>query len=376
MPSQIEGEQGRSRFIYVLNRGESKQDSVIVTNHAGETKTIAIEALDAITTSDGSYSVVDSVEKNQDVGNWIQLEATTIVLPAGASREVGFTITVPETAGVGEHSGGIAVYARDAASKSGITLKTRVATRMYITVPGKIERNIIFEEVTHKIEDNQLIFNIRAKNDSNVKLEPALDITLSALLGSRTQQEDENGVFLPGWDMEITKIWDKPAPKFGFYRVKVVLHTWTMEQTLPDGTTSTIPNLDFTYKFSFWVGGGYLLWTLIILMLLWIIYRTFVYFGDKSKYILEVETYTVKKGDTIMHISERTGIFPRVLVKLNQLKWPYVINAGDKLLIPRGRMSAGKLHQKKISNPMPSFWRYLISAKMSIYHPFPDKSDK
>lgn len=378
VPSQVEGvgEEDRSWFVYTLNKGEVKTDSVMINNHADISKIIIVESLDAITTNDGSYSLVNSISENQDVGDWVQLEQIEVTLPANSSAEVGFTVTVPNNASVGEHNGGITIYEKPKTTTSDIKIVTRVAARMYITVPGKIERNIEFEEVGYEIKDGQLIFNIKAKNDSNVKLEPALDITLNALFGSRTQSKDKAGTFLPNRDMEITEVWDRPAPKLGFYRTKIVLHTWTMEQTMPDGTTSTIPNLDFTYRLSFWVGGGYLLWILLILILLWVIYRTIVYFGDRSKYILETEIYIAKKGDTIMHISERTGIFPQVLVKLNQLKWPHMINPKDKILISRGRLSAGKLINKRISDPMPSFWRYLISISMSLYHPSPNELDK
>jgi len=376
MPSQIEGGETRSWFVYTMNKGESREDSITINNHSDKSKTVVIEFLDAISTTDGSYSLVESRSKNQDIGKWVDLEESTFVLSAGSSREIKFTVTVPNDASVGEHNGGIVVYEKPKINNSDIKIITRVAARMYITVPGKIERNIEFEEVDYEIQDGQLIFNIKAQNDSNVKLEPALSITLSGLLSSRTQEENNNGVFLAGKEMDITETWDRPAPRFGFYRVKLILSTWTMEQTMPDGTVSKIPNLDFTYSFNFWVGSLYMVWLLLILILFWITYRVVVYLGDRSKYILDTEVYVVKKGDTIMHISERTGVFPRVLVKLNQLRWPYVINAKDKLLVPRGRLSAGKLYQKRISDPMPSFWIYLLSWRISLYHPSAGKSDK
>ena len=34
MVPQIEGEEARGRFEYVLSKGESKQDSIIINNHA------------------------------------------------------------------------------------------------------------------------------------------------------------------------------------------------------------------------------------------------------------------------------------------------------------------------------------------------------
>lgn len=377
IPSQIEGEETRSWFVYTMNKGDIREDSVVINNHATKSKTIIVESLDALTTLDGSYSLVNSISDNQDIGNWVELEQDTITLPAGSSVEVKFKVTVPNDASVGEHNSGITIYEKPSGlANSGFNIETRVAARMYITVPGKIERNVEFGEVSYKIEDGQLIFNIQAINKSNVKLEPALDIYVSGLFGSRGQEENQNGVFLAGSAIDITKTWDRPAPKFGWYRVKIILHTWEMEQALPDGTVSKIPNLDFTYSFNFWVGSLYIIWLLLILILSWIAYRGVVYFGDRSKYVLEIEIYTVKKGDTIMHISEKTGVFPKALVQLNQLKWPYVINSKDKLLIPRGRLSTSKLYQKQISDPMPSFWVYLLSIRMSLYHPSINQSDK
>jgi len=374
-PQQIDGEGSRSWFVSTLNRGESKHDVVSISNDTESALEVFLEALDGVSTNNGGYSLVSSVSENQDLGTWINLERASVVIAPLASVKVGFTINVPSTASAGEHRGGIAVYAKNDSTQLNDDTRnqTHVAARIYVTVPGEITRDIVFEEATHRIEDGRLFFDIKAQNKSNIILEPALDISMRNLFFSTTQSEDTTGTFLAGSDMVIEKEWTKRAPRFGYYSVNLVLHTWTVKQTLPDGTVSILPDQTFEYSFGFWVGSTWLIWALLMLLLGWLGYRAWAYLGDRSKYLMEHTTYIVKKGDTVVRIAEERGTKVKQIVRLNALPWPHTINAKDKLLVPRGRLSADGLQQKRMSDPMPSFWVYLISIKISLYHPSVEK---
>jgi len=368
-PKPLPNEPLRSWFVYTLRPGETKDDTVVINNHSDKPLAVIIEALDATNTAEGGFTLIDSPDQNQDIGRWIKLDASAVSIAAGKSAEVGFRIAVPSDASPGQHSGAIAIYEKLAGQPSGIGLRIRVGARVYVTVPGKVTRKITIQKVSHEIKDGKLTFAIQAKNESNVNLEPALDINMRSLLRNLHQEENELGTYLPNSSMKLTATWKRSAPKMGYYRVKLVLHTWSVDEVLEDGSKKTLPDMTFSYSFSFWVGGKYLIWLTSFLLLLWLGFRFVIYLLDRIKYRTKVEVHTIQKGETVMHLSERTGVFPQHIVRFNRLVWPYAVNAGDRLMVPTRPLTPDELYQKLQSEFLPPVWQYLLSFRTSLYHP-------
>jgi LysM repeat protein len=368
MPDATTSEPSRSWFVYTLNPGDTQEDTAVINNTSNDPIVAIVEGLDAINTSSGGFTLVQSPDENQDLGNWVTFENNTVQIPANQSKTVKFKITVPANASVGQHSGAVTVYEKPADATSGVGLRIRVGARIYVTVPGKVVRNMTFDKVTHAIKDGKLTFEIAARNKSNINIEPALDI---ALVGLRTirQTTDSNGQFLPNSKIDFKVDWKRPAPKVGYYRANFVLHTWSAEEILPDGTKNQLPDMTFKYSYGFWVGGRYVAILLVLLLLLWIIYRTVIYWRDKNKFQTKVDVYVVKHGETVMHIAESTGVFPQAIMNFNQLSWPYTLDAGDKLMIPVGRLNPDELFDKIKSQPLPAVWHYWLSYRPSLYYP-------
>ena len=367
MPKQLDDTtETRSWFVHTLDLGESLQETVVINNHSDKTVTAIIEALDATSTRTGGYSLVSSVEKNEDIGNWVVLDSNRIVLAPHESREIGFVITVPITASVGEHSGGIAIHELLPIKKDGVNIQMRVAARIYITVPGKVVRDIEFRKVSYTIDDGQLIFNIQARNNSNVRIEPDLDITITGLFGSSTQHYENVGNFLSESEINIESIWEDSPPRFGFYSIKTVLHTGSVEQFLDNGKVSTLPNETYEHSIIIWVGPQWLGWLLLALIFIWIGYRAVIYIRDGEKYYTKVELYMVKSGDTLTSIVNEYKITPKLLLKFNKLSWTFDISPGDSIMIPVGRLTKTQVGQQ---GQMPTIWKYLITIKSSLYYP-------
>lgn len=369
MPQPTPAEPSRSWFVYTLKPGETKSDTAIINNNSEKSVTVAVEGLDAINTSDGGFTLIESTAQNQDLGNWVKLSANTIQIPAGDSAKVNFSLTVPNNASPGQHSGAIVIYEKSASSPDGIGLRLRVGARIYVTVPGTVTRKLVFQKASHEIKDRKLIFHITARNESNVNIEPALDINIRGLFGSYHQEENSNGVFLPNSTITIDKEWKKRAPLMGYYRVSMVLHTWSVDEILPDGSKKTLPDMTFKYSFGFWVGKIYFALLILLLIFGWLAYRLAIFWKDKNKYRTKVEIYTIAKGETIIHIAEKTGALPQLIVKFNRLVWPYALNVGDKLMVPIRPLTPDELYRKSQIELLPSVWSYLISFKSSLYHP-------
>ncbi len=369
MPQPTPTEPSRSWFVYTLNPGTSQTDTVLINNSSDKSINVAVEALDAINTAEGGFTLIDLASQNKDLGLWVTPSANSVQIPAGKSAEVNFTLKVPENATPGQHSGAIVVYEKSADSTDGVGLRIRVGARIYVTVPGKVVRKLTFQKVSHEIKDGKLIFHIQARNESNVNIEPALDINLKGLFGSYRQEENSNGTFLPNSTITIDKTWEKRAPLMGYYRVNLVLHTWSVDEILSDGSKTTLPDMTFKYSFSFWIGGIYFALLTILLILGWLVYRLLTFWKDRNKYRTKVEVYAIAKGETIMHISEKTGALPQLIVKFNRLVWPYALNVGDKLVVPVRPLTSDELYRKSEIETMPPVTSYLLSFKSSLYHP-------
>jgi len=375
VPEQVNGEEARSWFAWTLAGGETKRDVLVINNYAEDSFEVVLEALDSVSSRSGNFTLVDSVSQNRDLGRWIDFDQTRVTIAPLTSVRVGFVIRVPQAAGVGEHSGAIVTYAKDPAKSASAQTEEPVVARVYVAVPGAITREVVFTDVTHRVEEGgRLFFSIKAQNRSNIKLEPALDISLRNFFVSATQSEETVGTFLAGDDIVVEKEWARGAPKFGYYTVDVALHTWNTKQILADGTVSTLPDQTYDYHYSFWV-IPVLLWRLLfILILSWLSYRIWAYLRDRGNYLTEYVIRTVKKGDTIVKIAEEENVNINRIVRLNALTWPYTVNIKDGLLIPRGRLTFDELCRKRESDPMPRFWVYLFSLKSGLYRPSLNKS--
>ena len=169
-----------SWFIYNLDLGESKQDAVLVFNTTDEVKAVKLYAVDSTPSNQGNFALKGEDDPRVGIGAWIELSEEVIILEPGQSKEVAFTITIPEDADVGEHSGGIILQKADPSNvdaETGASIVTRVGIRVYQTVPGEITKDIELkdfsvEEIFSPTEGPMYEINVTAKNNGNVTLTP------------------------------------------------------------------------------------------------------------------------------------------------------------------------------------------------------------
>lgn len=75
------------------------------------------------------------------------------------------------------------------------------------------------------------------------------------------------------------------------------------------------------------------------------------------------ETYAVKSGETLNGIANRAGISASALAKANDLKEPYALRAGQKLVIPGGKTPTAVSSAKPNPSPKPAQAKPATSAK-------------
>src|SRR3989344_4925301 len=233
-----------SWFIYTLDLGESKDDALLVSNTTEEEQTVKLYAVDSVASNQGNFALEAEDAARVGIGSWIALSETLLTLQPGESREVPFTITIPQTADVGEHSGGIIIQKADKnqVEGTGASIVTRIGIRVYETVPGTIVRQLAITDFTvERAADTQAFtISLTAENRSNVTLKPTAELVVGGWgkleMFPRSNFNPKQGIVIDLTDLTdffsgdvqsrdwqllreqtVTTRWDWPKPVFGHY---------------------------------------------------------------------------------------------------------------------------------------------------------------
>ncbi|MBU0708092.1 LysM peptidoglycan-binding domain-containing protein [Patescibacteria group bacterium] len=336
-----------SWFIYTMEPGESREDSAMILNATDESASFKIYAVDATTTSDGSFAPLMQDEKRKDVGSWVELPQETIEVPANTEMEVPFKITIPENdVDVGEHIGAIVIQEileKDVVTGGArISIITRVGVRMYVTIPGEIRKELnitgfrgnllsrlkYMQEVVPVDRILDLLglkpavqYFISFENTGNVHLDLSGKVKIQNIFGRTIKSiEDVNfGIIMPDKPTSNFVNWTDP-PVFGRFKA-------TAEVTYGDGEVATATAV-------IWVIPYRLLILIALIIVIFIIIRLLfqlIVAKEKSK----MGIHTVIEGDTIESIAEQYGLRWKYLARVNKLKAPYQIKVGQEILVPK-----------------------------------------
>lgn len=353
----------RSWFVYEIDLGESITDKAVVVNGTNKSVDLTIAALDAAITSTGGYTLVGNTGQNKDVGTWVEIEKTHVTLPPHSQEIIDFTITVPEDADVGSHPGGLTIWrtAEETHSKNAmISILTRIAARIYVTVPGDIVRSLEVSNIKHSVRKGILYFSMNLKNNGNVQLTPETDIALRGLFGRIGNQEKSAlGMILRSTEIKATIPWQKKAPFFGRFVADFRIHYGEK-----DFKGDYVVDEYIDAKYIFWIIPWWnLLILLIILILLFFIRNLWKWLIIRKRLNEKTKKHKVKKGETLTIIADIYDVNPKKIAKFNLLKWPYDLIEGDILLIPQGKMTKAEKEASKQDKKGPKKLEPVVAEK-------------
>lgn len=183
-PSNAQGKaEGRSRFTYKVDPGQTVKDHVRVRNAGTETLRVTLFAADAYNDEKGDFALRGSDEKATGAASWTTFDGKPqlrLTLARGESRVVPFTVTVPKDATPGDHPAGILA----AATSSGqIKVERRIADRMYVRVSGDLQPILTVASMSAVYQggwnpfDGSVLVNASLSNAGNVALEGVVTLT-------------------------------------------------------------------------------------------------------------------------------------------------------------------------------------------------------
>ena len=149
------GESGasRSNFILELAPGQNITDRISVFNYTDQSMTFNLFGADAYNASGGGAFALRLPDPDtgvlpsaEDLGAWIDVPVSVLVVPPGTRTDVPFTVTVPLDAEPGDHAGGI--VALDTQPRGGdgpaggVATKQALGVRIYVRVDGPLRPQV------------------------------------------------------------------------------------------------------------------------------------------------------------------------------------------------------------------------------------------
>ncbi len=168
----------RTRLSYQMKPGQRLDDEYVVRNTGSTPQKVTLFATDAFNTDSGQYALLDTAKKPTGVGTWIIFNGADkvehISLAPGEQKTVPFSVNVPANAGPGDHAGGIVVS--DVSPSGRILVDRRVATRLYIRIPGKLQPQLTIASLNATYDpswnplDGKTTLTFTIRNGGNVSL--------------------------------------------------------------------------------------------------------------------------------------------------------------------------------------------------------------
>lgn len=335
-----------SWFIYEKEAGQVIEDVATLKNFSSKPADVNIYAVDATSSYGGSFILKFKEEDQKSIGYWTDVDVKSITINPSEVIDVPFKIVLPENVTPGEYIGGLIVETGDPLSidkeydercadenlcGTSIAVRTRVGTRIYLTVPGKTYEDFALTDFSvSKSITGTTKFQFRIENNGNVAYQPQSVIDVYDNMGNLYEHiENPLGISSPGTVINpVVKM--KNRPLIGNFTAKASV---SFDRQFGESEFHSAPPTAHK-EVSFWV----MPWEIIFIVLLFILAVGAIITQRKmvwKSYLTHAEEYSVQNGEDVVKIAKERHINWKKLAKFNKLKPPYIIREGDTLKVPK-----------------------------------------
>jgi len=329
-----------SIFVHTLEPDALKEDGVLIVNNTTEAKTILVYAVDSTPSTDGGFACKQFSQTKNDVGSWITLEKTEVIIGPARNEVIPFKIRVPSNAAAGEHNGCIITQEKLEKSeiKSGVSLSFRTGLRVAITIPGEIERKLqVTSFVVIPKNDGSFNLQLKVRNPGNVSIDANVKVIARYFFGLMVG-EPFGGQYsilredTSDWNFELFKpFWG------GWYRASYsIKYDENKEAIIGVNTNSKLIELNGPAIW-FYSSPTNTALMIEITVSLFLIFGLFLY-GLSIRRKMRIKStwveYTVDTDETITSLADKFNISWIIIAKVNNLKPPYEIKPGEKIKVP------------------------------------------
>lgn len=336
-PNPYEG--NFSWFVYTKNAGETISDIATVKNFSNSPVNVTIYAVDAVSSDSGSFILSFTEDEQKGIGEWTDVKSKSLTIPPYEVIDVPFEIKIPADAPPGQYLGGIVIEnglsdttEKDEKKKgTSISVKTRIGSRVYLTIPGEIIEDVNFTDFFAKKEiTGNTRFFLTLENKGNMSYEPEVKIDIFDQSGNLYETiKKPLGTIAPMSTIKPVVEMEK-RPFLGNYTAKAYMEFKC--KFAPENLHGSAHY--YEKETSFWA----LPWE-IILSILFVIFVILSVITEqklaRGRYFNQSEEYIVSPNEDVVSIARTRNISWRKIARYNKLKPPYIIKQGDKLIIPK-----------------------------------------
>jgi hypothetical protein len=181
----------RAHYAYSLAPGSTVTDAIAVVNRSDTSIKLRVYASDAFSTATGGIDLLPANKKPTDVGSWIAMKQSVITVAPQKSAIVPFTITVPEKATPGDHSGGVVTSLVTGDGSSAVQLDRRLGSRLYLRVTGDLAPALTVTDVQAEFHGTlnpaaggSTTVDYTVTNTGNVRLKAHQTVRIASVFGA------------------------------------------------------------------------------------------------------------------------------------------------------------------------------------------------
>lgn len=345
-----------SIFLFTVDPGQQATNTVKIYNTTNTKKTIDVYPVDSQVSSGGAFACAQKADEQRDVGTWLKLNKQTVTVDANGSQDIDFSLSVPDSATPGEHNGCIAIQQTDQvpqAAGNGIALSFRSAIRVSVTVKGDLRKGLAFTRLEDKPGNKEgiLLINTALRNSGNVSLDTDVDIRLKTVLGTTVNKTGGEFPVLAGGESEFN--FEVGEPFWGgiyFLKAKA-----TYNPNPQAGLGDESEEAAVTSSRVLVMAPKPMALVIEILALAVLIGGGTYFYKRRSthkQWRNKGKIYVVKEGDSIQKVAGKYGVSWKTLARVNKLKAPYHLEAGQHLkLLPKTNTSKNTQQAKTEHKP-------------------------
>jgi hypothetical protein len=173
-------------FVLRMTPGAVVHGKASLINPANVAQTVTVFARELDFNDTGTPAL--SSDPTAGIGSWVSFDHQSVTVPAQQRVEIGYTVHAPSDAEPGDHTGVLVAQSSPVAISAHLQLVKRIATRFYVTVPGKAVVGYALRELQTHLDNRLWPGNEQAQvsvvNTGNIRFVPAVLVNGKAAGGS------------------------------------------------------------------------------------------------------------------------------------------------------------------------------------------------
>ena len=214
------------RVEHLVQQGERGTDMILVTNDGTASTRVKVSIEDWTLTRDGSPMFMKAEKNPYSCADWIRINPVDFRIPAGQTKEVRYTVTVPQGIEDGGYRAAIIFETvpdvTPGEKKKRMLIKGRIATILYEVV-GKLTPQGHAKSLRAEPKKDGIDFVLLLENTGKVHFRTKGIISVTDSNGGKAfEVEIPEAPVLPGTEREMRAPYDKPVPKGRYSATAVV----------------------------------------------------------------------------------------------------------------------------------------------------------